>query len=305
MTKPKGRRKKYKAQKAAARKEFLERRRLKAAARKESLERRRLKAAARKESLEGRRLFLRYGPIFEILTKRRESMSKRQDCGNMQDGRPCTNCKAPEPAIALDQCIQKLIKTEKITIGPKQPFEYPMVPELPLVDYSRCPFFVANEALYFEAVTSPQFLSYLQNEYRQVCRGMAKEVKRAINAIRDRTRPHLRSLGLLTMITLKTRTSLLEDPLWALHDYIEKMEAELPKLMAGARSSAGPRGDPVRRSIYIAMLRVWKELTGRLPAANNTTFHDLAHAALQSIDSNATDNYNYEAATKTALKALK
>jgi hypothetical protein len=292
MTKPKGRRKKYKARKAAAR----------------ILESERLMAAARKEFLHRRRLFLRYGRIFEILTKRREYMSKRRDCGNAQDGRPCTNCKAPAPAIALDQCMQKLIKQEKIAVGPKQPFKHPMLPGRPLVEYSRCPFFVANEALYFEAVTGPLYRSYLQNAYRQVCRGTAKDVERAINAIRDRTRPHLRSLRLLIPLRFATSgTSLLEleDPLWVIHDFINKIEAYLPKLKAKARSPAGPRGDSVRRSIYIAMLRVWKELTGRLPAANNTTFHDFAHAALQSIDSNATDNYNYEAATKTALKALK
>lgn len=276
MTKPKGRTKKYKLRQAVARKEFLEQR---------------------------RRLFLRYGRILETLTKRREYMSnERRDCGNAQDGRPCATCKAPAPAIALDQCIQQLIKKKKITVGPKQPFNHPTLLEMPMVEYSRCPFFVANEALYFEAVTSPHLRSYLQDGYRQTCRGMAKEVKRAINAIRDRTSPHLRSLKLLIQMTPK---SLREDPLWAIHDFINKIEDELPKLKARARSPAGPRGDPIRRSIYIAMLKVWKQLTGRLPATNNTTFHDFAHAALRSIDPNASAEYNYEAATKTALRSLK
>ena len=279
MTRPKGRRKKYKARQAGARKEFLD---------------------------QGRRLSLRYGRIVEILTKRREYMSKeRRDCGNAQDGRPCATCKAPAPAIALDQCIQQLIKKKKITVGPKQPFNHPMLWEIPMVEYSRCPFFVANEALYFEVVMSPQLRSYLQDEYRQTCRGMAKEVKRAINAIRDRTSPHLRSLKLLIQMTAGSGRSLLEDPLWAIHDFINKIEAELPKLKARARSPAGPRGDPLRRSIYIAMLKVWKEITGHLPATNNTTFHDFAHAALQCVDPSATEEYNFGAATKTALRALK
>ena len=175
---------------------------------------------------------------------------------------------------------------------------------VPLVEYSRCPFFVANEALYFTVLTNPQLRSYIQDDYRQTCRGMAKELKRAINAIRDYTEPHLNSIILLGQITAPAPVWD-DDPVWIIHGLMNKVAEELPKLKARARSPAGPRGDPIRRSVYIAMLRVWKELTGRLPAANNTTFHDFAHAALQSINSNATDNYNYEAATKTALKALK
>jgi hypothetical protein len=95
------------------------------------------------------------------------------------------------------------------------------------------------------------------------------------------------------------------DPLWDVHHLVGKIEAELPKLKARAKSPAGPRGHPIRRSIYIAMSRVWKELTGHLPAKNNTSFHDFAHAALQSVDPNATDGYSFEAATKTALRSLK
>jgi hypothetical protein len=115
---------------------------------------------------------------------------------------------------------------------------------------------------------------------------MTKELERAINVIRDCTRPHLDSIRLLLQINPRQ-----DNPVVKVHGIINEIEDELPKLRARARSHAGPRGDPLRRSIYIAMLKVWKELTGHLPARNNTTFHDFAHAAFQSIHPNATDNY--------------
>lgn len=275
MAKPKGRLKKFKARQAVTREELR------------------------------RQIRSEYLGAYAILACRREDVSKgRRNCGNAEDGRPCANCKAPFPPIPLDKCIHKLIEREEIAVGPKQPFAHPMIFGVPLVEYSRCPFFVANEALYFAVLTNPKLRFFLQHEYRQVCRNMAKEMKRAINAVRDYTGPHLNSLLLLNQITTTTVVRV-DDPVWIVHGFLNKIETELPKLKAGARSPAGPRGDPLRRSIYIAMLKVWKELTGRLPATNNTTFHDLAHAALRSIDLEASDKYNYEAATKTALRALK
>jgi hypothetical protein len=275
MTKLKGRRKKLKARQVVAREQL------------------------------GRQLRSEYPlRVLQTLMTRRELLSKgRRDCGN-EEGRPCANCKAPVIAILLDECVRKLIEREKISVGPKQPYTHPQMFGVPLVEYSRCPFFVANEALFFAVLTNPKLRSYLQHVHRQVCRKIAKEMKRAINAVRDQIEPHLNELLVLNQITTTTIFRK-DDPVWIVNGLIDKIAAELPKLVAEGKALTGPRGDPPRRSIYIAMLKVWKELTGHLPARNNTTFHDFAHAALLSIHPNATDNYSCEAATKTALKALK
>lgn len=258
---------------------------------------------AHKELERRQKILSGYKRVFKIISERREKMAKaRRDCGKAEDGRPCSNCNTPSPALPLDQKIQQLLQAEKISVGPKQPFAYPLLMEVPLVEYSRCPFFIINEALFYEVLTGALFRSYLQEDYRQTCKDMAKEAKRAINAIRDCFEPHADSHLFLSQMDIVADKQG-GDPVWAMLDYSKKMETELSKLIAGAKSSAGPRGNAVRRSIYITMLRVWKELTGRLPAKNNTTFHDLADAALRIIDPTTSMDYSAEAATNTAIEA--
>jgi hypothetical protein len=59
------------------------------------------------------------------------------------------------------------------------------------------------------------------------------------------------------------------------------------------------------QAVARAMVGAWRELTGRLPAKDNSTFHDLLLAAIATIFGHPANEPNLESATKKAVERIR
>jgi hypothetical protein len=85
------------------------------------------------------------------------------------------------------------------------------------------------------------------------------------------------------------------------------LEKALTRFQA-AKTSRSPRGRTGalhNQAVARAMALAWRQLTGRLPAKDNSKFHDLLLAAIASIFGHPVEEPNLESATRTAVDRIR
>jgi hypothetical protein len=89
----------------------------------------------------------------------------------------------------------------------------------------------------------------------------------------------------------------------ALEKALAMFQAQIP-----AKTGRSPRGRVGAlhiQAVARAMAGAWRTLTGRLPAKDNSKFHELLHAATTTIFGHPAEEPNWESATRTAVKRIK
>jgi hypothetical protein len=60
-----------------------------------------------------------------------------------------------------------------------------------------------------------------------------------------------------------------------------------------------------KQAVARTMALAWRQLTGRLPAKDNSKFHNLLMAAIATVFGHAADEPNLESATRTAVEHIR
>jgi hypothetical protein len=244
--------------------------------------------------------------LFVTLLARRQKMSaERRACGNATEGRVCSKCRPPKPALLIDETVDQLLRIGKFRTGFKEDYtNFAINFFTPIIERCGCPFFVVNEFLYHGFISGTDTQYVLLKDYRSINSKLAKELKRSINAIRGCLRG---SIDSLVQIEMLSSTGVVSRPehMWSVMQAVNKLDELLPKVRDAAKYRAGPAGVLIRRSAFLSMAMAWEELTGHLPAKNNVKFQNLANAAYVTVMPNGDKNYSAEAAAATAIKTLK
>jgi hypothetical protein len=89
----------------------------------------------------------------------------------------------------------------------------------------------------------------------------------------------------------------------ALGNALAMFRSQVP--VATGRSPRGRTGALHIQAVTRALAGAWRELTGRLPAKDNSKFHGLLDAAVGSIFGHPAKEPDWESATKTAVERIK
>jgi hypothetical protein len=89
----------------------------------------------------------------------------------------------------------------------------------------------------------------------------------------------------------------------ALERALALFQTEIPA--KASRSPRGRTGALHNQAVARAMAHAWRQLTGRLPAKDNSTFHGLLGAAIASIFGHPVKEPDLESATRTAVDRIR
>lgn len=153
---------------------------------------------------------------------------------------------------------------------------------------------------------------------------LSPEAFRARSKAQSPVDPVLEIKGALRRLNTVTRSTSLsrddiealcdKDPAWEalleVHSAQALLKAALAKFQSLPSTLSLPNPKGRTGALHIQALAratasAWRELTGRLPAKDNTRFHNLLSAAVATVFGDAAEELNLESATRTAVDRIR